>query len=445
MTAAVRLSRPPPAGPPFPAVIQTLLWTTLPEIAMTYCARRYGDIFTTRLIGNRNYIVVSRPEHVRDVFMNFPAVGNDELRLFLGSNSLFVLDGPRHKRHRKILLPPLRGDHLNIAAASIWARVENALTLLQPGQHISVYDLIMPVTLDVILHAIVGVSEAAHVERYRALVLRGIKQISGPAMYFEFLQRDFGRYSPGGAIRRTQQALHATLAADLESRRRGGHGVANDVMSLLIESRDDEGHPLANEEIVDEVVTLLFAGFDPTTAALAWALYWIHSTDGVAEKIVAELSQTSAPNRHEAVFKNTPYLDAVCKETLRIKPVVPTIERRITQPTRFDGYDLPAGARIAPCAFLTHNRPDLYPEPERFRPERFLERQYSPYEFYPYGGSHRHCLGSQYSFFQLKHVLAALLTRCRFEIYGGRRISAAQRGATLGPSAHLKLRLVEWR
>ncbi|MEO0378115.1 MAG: cytochrome P450, partial [Cyanobacteria bacterium P01_A01_bin.17] len=215
----------------------------------------------------------------------------------------------------------------------------------------------------------------------------------------------------------------------------------DDVLSLLLMARDEDGSAMTDLELRDELMTLLFAGHETTASVLAWAIYWIHSQPEVKQKVMAELSDLGTDPDPMEVAK-LPYLTAVCNEALRIYPVVLfTFGRILKQSHNFMGYHLEPGIMLAPCIYLLHHNPKLYPEPKTFRPERFLERQFSPYEFIPFGGSNRRCLGYTFALFELKVVLAKMLSSAKLELASDRPAVPVRRGVTFMPSEGVPVRL----
>lgn len=433
-----------PPGPPVPSAVQTLAWCTWPYELLALCARRYGDAFTVRLVGGRTYVVVSHPDAIRDVFAGLGrpeslGIGNEELRPMLGDNSLFLLEGERHRQHRQMLSPPFRPKALPCYGPLVPGIVAGAAADLRPGDEVPVMRLARRVGVAFIVSVVFGLRDGPRFEALREAVERLINIVNGPLVYFALLQRDLGRWSPGGRVWRARDALLKLVDEETEARRARPLAVQN-LLDELVSAEGDDGLRLTNVEIREEVLTILLAGHDPTTAAVAWALYWVHRDDAVLERLRAELDAgPPEPERAAAL----PYLDAVCQETLRLYPIVPAVERIARVPVRILEYELPAGVHLAPCVYLTHHRPEIYPEPDRFRPERFLERAYTPYEYLPFGGGTRRCVGAHFAPYQIKLVLASLLRSFRFAPASKGAIRPVQKGATIAPSARLRLRVTE--
>jgi cytochrome P450 len=234
---------------------------------------------------------------------------------------------------------------------------------------------------------------------------------------------------------RLAEEVDEILFAEFARRRAAGRGRREDVLALLIEARDDAGRPMTDAELRDEMITLLVAGHETTATTLAWLFHQVLRRSDVLESLRAEISRVVGPGpvqpQHVAELE---YLDAVIKETLRLNPILPVVGRRLGEPARIGGRDLPANVVAAPCIYLTHRRRDLWEEPERFAPERFLGKRPSPYEFFPFGGGVRHCLGAAFATYEMKIVVAEILSRVELRAAPGYTVRLVRRGITFAPS-----------
>jgi cytochrome P450 len=241
-----------------------------------------------------------------------------------------------------------------------------------------------------------------------------------------------GRWRIEQLIREVDEILYAQIAR----RRAAGSNGRTDILTLLLEARDEAGQPMSDVELRDELITLLVAGHETTATSLAWAFHWILQHPDVRDKLRAELHQVvgSGPvaPHHGAKLE---YLEATIKETQRLNPILPVVGRRLHDPMCIGGRDLPAGVVVAPCVYLTHRRPDLWPDPERFDPDRFLSKRLSPYEFFPFGGGIRYCLGAAFAIYEMKIVLAEVLSRVDLRPAPERVVRVVRRGITFAPSA----------
>ena len=421
-----------PPGPPLPATAQTLLWITRPLGFMDACRERFGDVFTVRFAGlglGRSIVFVADPDGVRTVFGGNPetlraGVANAPLQAILGEHSLLVLDGREHLRQRKLMLPPFHGERMrsyeqimrDITATEMSTRRrDRAMTALPAMQRI---------TLEVILRAVLGFDDAADRDRMRGLLQAMLRLGSGtlPLATMAFFPHELGGITPWGRFVRAKRAVDDALLAQIDRRRTEGTAGHDDILSLLLDARDEDGRPLSDDELRDELITLLVAGHETTATALAWSLDLVLHHPQVAERL-----------EHAATDGDDRYIDAVVKETLRIRPVVPIVVRMLTEPLTVLGHELPAGAVVAPCIYLTQRREDVYPAPNAFRPERFLEGAPEPYAWLPFGGGVRRCLGASFATFEMRVVLRTLFSTTSLRAGAPHFDSTTRRAVTLVP------------
>ena len=370
------------------------------------CWQRCGDYFTLLPEADRVLVVTADPEAVKQVFTGDPNLlyageGNVTLAPILGPGSTLLLDGPEHLRHRRLLLPPFHGERMRNYGPMMAEVAERHLASWPRSGRLATLPTMQAITLEVIMRAVFGVGD----ERRRAEIsrpLRALLDMLASRRRVLMLALTVGRTGPRSpwarflSLRREADAL---LYEEIRSRRADPHGdEGDDILSLLLAARDEDGRPLSDSELRDELMTLLVAGHETTATALAWALERLTRTPAVLDRLLAERRAGSGE-----------YLDAVIKETLRLRPVVPAVVRRLQAPMRFGPWALPAGVHIAPSIYLMHRRPDIYPEPLAFRPERFLTDPPGTYEWIPFGGGVRRCLGASFAMFEMKVVLDAVL------------------------------------
>lgn len=433
-----------PPGPRF-AAWQTFNWVTRPYEFLDECAARYGDPFTVDLAGIGKVVMVSHPDAIKDIFLGNAdqlraGAGNHFLRPVLGDHSILVMDGAPHKRHRQLIAPAFHGERMRAYGDVILRNAREHLTTWKAGETLSVHPTMQGITLDVILHAVFGVGDHPDFQRYRRLLGEALDAMGSATLFVKLLQTDLGPLSPWGRYQRAARQLDEMLNAEFARRRAEGLAERQDILSMMMGARDDAGEPMTDQELREEAFTLLAAGHDTTATALAWAIHWIHATPGVLEKLRDELASLGESPAPEAVARNA-YLDAVCQETLRIYPVVPIVARRVMSPYSVMGHEVPVGCSVAPCIYLTHRRPDLYPQPTVFRPERFLERKLSPYEHLPFGGGIRRCIGSAFALYEIKLVLAEIVRRFDLTLAGDGEPRAVRRSVTLAPRDGTRVRV----
>jgi len=432
-----------PDGPKSSPLLQQIQWIARPLDFLETSTQRYGDPFTARL-GGLEIVFIGDPEANRSIFTAGPeqfdsGQANVILRPLLGDHSLILLDGDRHQRQRRLLMPPFHGDRMRAYGQLICQVTKQVVGHWQIGQPFSVRTSMQEITLRVILQAVFGLQEGTRYEQLRQLLgsmLDSIgSRLSSSLLFFQTLQRDFGPWSPWGRFLRQRQQVDQLIYAEIQERRQQPDPSRTDILTLLMTARDEAGQPMTDIELRDELMTLLVAGHETTASALTWALYWVHHLPEVQEKLRSELEACGPnPNSPEAIAR-LPYLTAVCQETLRIYPVAMLAFPRVVKlPLQLLGYEFAPGTPLAPCIYMTHHREDLYPNPKQFRPERFLERQYLGYEYLPFGGGDRRCIGLAFAQFEMKLVLATVLAHYQLALVDKHSVRPVRRGLTLAPS-----------
>jgi cytochrome P450 len=444
-----------PPGPQTPAFLQLIQWIADPVSYMEAAARRYGDIFTAKVLGNSgSFVFVSHPQALQQLLTNdrkqFTAPGetNKMLSCLVGDYSIVMLDGDRHRRRRQLLMPPFHGDRMRNYGEIICKLTEKVASQLPTGKTFSARSAMQDISLQVILEAVFGLAEGERFQKLKQL-LSAISDVfrsplTSAFLFFPWLQQDLGAWSPWGNFLRLQQQIDDLLYTEIAERRTHSDSERTDILSLLMSARDEDGNPMSDRELRDELMTLMFAGHETTATAMSWALYWIHHLPEVRQKLLQELeSLGDSPEPLDIV--RLPYLSAVCQETLRIYPVgMLTFPRVVREPVDLMGYSLEPGTVLVGCIYLTHQREDLYPEHQQFKPERFLERQFSPYEFITFGGGVRRCIGEALAQFEMRLVLATFLSRYQLELAEQRPEKPRRRGVTLAPAGGVKIRITGW-
>jgi cytochrome P450 len=372
------------------------------------CHADCGDFFTVRPAPDREVVVTVDPETVKQVFTADPAhlhagAGNVVLAPLLGASSLLLLDGAEHLRHRRMLLPPFHGERMRAHAELMRDVAERHVARWPREQPFAVLPSAQAMTLEIILRVVFGVSDPQRMERLAAPLRALLGLVGTPARVLALgltATRTTGPLSPWRRVAAVRAAADAVVLEEIRLRRAdpdtAGRG---DVFSMLVEARDEHGAGLTDDELRDELMTLLVAGHETTATALAWTVERIVRHPDVLAQLAAE----------QAAGDGTAYADAVIRETLRLRPVVPAVARQLQVPMTFGGWDLPAGVSIAPSIYLLHRRADLYPEPLAFRPERFLDRPPGTYEWIPFGGGVRRCLGASFALLELRELLGVIL------------------------------------
>lgn len=443
-----------PNGPktlPFFQVIQAIF---KPLETLTKNVQKYGDCYTAKLGGLGTIVVLSQPEAI-EALMTAPVdlfesgQSNAIFRPFLGSNSILMLDGKAHQRKRKLLTPPFHGERLKTYGQAICEITHEVTARWHPGQTFSMRTVIQKISLQVIMRTVLGVHTGKRAEQLQLNLDEMLRFFEKPFnsmfVFIPFLQKDWGAWSPWGKVTRQIKQIDALLFTEIQERRANPALLGDDILSLMMTAQDEEGQPMTDQELRDEMMTLLFAGHETTATAIAWALYWIHALPDVGQKLLKELGELEE-NCDPVTVSRLPYLSAICDETLRIYPVgLFTFTRMLKKPWTLMGRALEKGTQLSGCIYLLHHRPDLYPEPEQFRPDRFLERQFSLYEYIPFGGGNRRCLGMAFALFEMKLVLTSILSEWQLELNTNQPIRPVRRGFTMAPEKGVPMRVVKRR
>ena len=427
-----------PPGPPI------RLWNTYqvlahPMTAMPDWFRRYGDPMLVRTI-NGNVVMTAQPELVKQIFAapgstygTFAAKGTAVLT---GPRSLFQFRGEPHRRHRQLLMPPFHGSRMRAYAAAMQEITRDVIGSAVGTGRVPLHELTQRISLEVILRTVFGVQGP---ERVRAFTegIQGLVANTNPLFLFmPFLQRAPLGLGPWAKFTRARDVLEQLLCEQVALTRARGGG--EDVLSLLLEARDEQGESLDDQEIRDELRTLLFAGHETTAIALCWAVDAIGRHPAVAERLAEELASLPAHGDGqgaadaEAIAK-LPYLEAVCNESLRLYPIVTEVLRGMHETIELGGYTVRPPNSVSASIWGVHMNPEIYPEPSTFRPERFLERKYGPHEFLPFGGGHRRCIGAAFAGFEMRVVLGTLLREFTVKLCEPHAPRPVRRNVTLAP------------
>jgi cytochrome P450 len=423
---------------------QTLLWVMRPTQFMEWCLRRYGDPFTLRLSHVGDLVVLADPAAIKTVFTGDPDLllageGNAILEPVVGRHSVLLLDGPDHLRHRRLMLPPLHGERLHRYGERIAEIARRELHRWPVGAPLALRPRMQAITLEVIMRLVFGIDEAERLDRVRLLLQRALDLAARRSLLFLLLWLPLPRlrrpWGPWAAFQRAIARIDPVLYEEIGRRRQEPSTPGrDDILSLLLQARDEQGEPLTDAELRDELMTLLVAGHETTATALAWAFEGLLRAPGALARVQGEIEQGGGP-----------YLDAAIKEILRLWPIIPIVVRRLAGAMELQGYALPAGSHVAPCIYLAHRRPDVYPDPAAFQPERFLDRPADPYAWIPFGGGTRRCLGASFAMYEMKVVLSTVLGGARLRPARRRAEPIRRRGLTFAPARDALVVLEERR
>ncbi|MFY9917278.1 MAG: cytochrome P450 [Mycobacterium sp.] len=397
-----------PPGPPLPEWVQTALILRYEPRLVAACRRRYGSVFTLRIASMGTVVYLTDPADIKTVFAGDPKVfhageANSMLRGLLGESSVLLVDDDVHRDRRRLMLAPFHRDAVT-RQAEVMAEIAAANIAEWPaGREFAVAPKMSEITLEVILRTVIGASDPARLTALRQVMPRLLN--IGPWASLAIANPDLQRRRPWRGLRRRIEEADRLLYAEIADRRRDPHLAARaDVLAMLVRAAHDDGRTMTDRELWDQLMTLLVAGHDTTATGLSWALERLTRHPATLAKAVraAEASAAGDPGGDE-------YLDAVAKETLRIRPVVFDVGRVLTQPVELAGYRLPAGVMVAPAIGLVHASAEQYPDPDRFDPDRMLGATLSPTTWLPFGGGNRRCLGATFAMVEMRVVLREIL------------------------------------
>ncbi|MDM9586162.1 MULTISPECIES: cytochrome P450 [unclassified Nostoc] len=438
-----------PNGPQTHPWVQTYQWLTNPLEYLEDCAKRYGDIFTLQLGQNSPaQVFISNPQAIQQIFTTDPKqLDSGEpagIRSpLLGRQSLLALEGKPHQRQRKLLTPPLHGERMLAYGELIRDITQQVINQWQVGETFAVLPSMQAISFQVILKAVFGLEDGPRYEKLNELLITilnpKIPILRTILLLFPAMRRDLGAWSPWGKYLRLRQQIDQLIYAQIQERKAQPDPSRTDILSLMMAARDEAGEPMTDLELRDELMTLLVAGHETTATSLSWALYWIHHLPQVREKLLQELDKLGEQPDPNAIFR-LPYLNAVCSETLRLYPVaISALNRVVKSPLQIGEYNFEPGTLLNPSIYLTHHREDLYPESKQFKPERFLERQFSPYEYLPFGGGNRRCIGMAFALFEMKLVLAKVLSHWKMELADSKPVQPVRKGLLFSPAGGVKM------
>src|SRR5437764_4064413 len=430
-----------PPGPRLPRLMQTLGFIVSPRRYLRWVHRRYGEVVTLSTLFDSRFVMVFEPEIVKQVFKGSPdqlraGEANALLGPVLGERSVLLLDGAEHLRHRRLMLPAFHGQRMKAYGSIMRDAGDREIDSWPVGDSFELLPAMQALTLDVIMRAVFGVSEGQrYTELHRALRAM-LQPISRPVGVF-VLTLSLSRFRRGdNTLRRFEErrAHVDELIFDEIAKRRAAPDLEEreDVFSTLLLARDEDGQLMTDQEIRDELVTLLVAGHETTATALAWTFDLLLHDDRALARLRAAF-ESGDPDG---------YADAVCKESLRVRPVIPGIGRKVRgEPFELAGYTIPTGVEINPSIVMIHARGDHYPDPTELRPERCLgESPPDTYTWIPFGGGVRRCLGASFALFEMRVVIQRVLERAELATVEADPDPVQRRGITMVPERGVPVR-----
>ncbi len=425
-----------PPGSRIPPLFQGVRYVRNPLHFLSGLQRRYGDIFTVRFPFFGKLVYVGSPELVKEVFTGSPAVFHageanaTVLEPALGPNSVLTLDDDSHMQQRKLLLPPFHGERIERYGEVIREATRREMETWPVGKTFSLRPSTQRITLAVILRAVFGIEDEARIDRATKLIDVFSDRVT-TITKFPNLRRDLGPGSPWRRFLKSRAELDEFLYEEIALRRAEAESEEReDVLSLLLAARHDDGSPMSDEELRDELLTVVGAGHETTATALAWAMERLLRTPAVLQRL-----------RDSIAAGEDEYLEATVKETLRSRPVIVDIARKLAAPATVGGYELPTGTFVMPAIAALHYREDIFPAPEEFRPERFLDGRTDNYAWIPFGGGVRRCIGAAFAEYEMRIVLREIVGRAQLAAPDPEPEKVRIRNITLAPAKGTRVRL----
>ena len=393
---------------------QFWLLITQPRTFTASLRERYGKVVTIESKGQKN-VMAFTPDGARQILLADPngydAFWKDGFTGVAGPGSIWVLGEKKHRRERQLLSPAFHGKGFGVYGKGIRDITSQKTRKWQTGQTVRAIDTTLAISLDVIMRLVFGIQDGALMEEGREVLAALLKTYHPLIVFFPNLQQDW--FPPWVRHTRAKENFSAWLDHQLVERR-ALNEESDDILGRMMTAHYEDGSQMRDEDIRDELVTILMAGHETTATALAWALYELGSHPVELERLRAEIWDRGQ-DRDPALIAKLPYLSAVCNETLRLHTLLPEVARVVTSPLKLFQYTIPVGIFVTVSIMAIHHDPNIYPEPDQFIPDRFLERTYTPFEFLPFGGGHRRCLGAALSDYEMRIALAEIVMNWEFE------------------------------
>jgi cytochrome P450 len=412
-----------------PSRLQAFGWALRPLAFMALCRERYGEIFTLRVRHGSPWVLLTDPEDVRRVFTtNAESLragageANPLLGPLLGPRSVMLLDEPEHMLHRKFMLPSFHGERMRGYGEMIEEVARREISSWPVGEPLALWPRMQAISMEVVMRAVFGAGESAHMRRLREL-LRAMTDWLNDSRRLAMLTT-FGSswLSRNNGFHAVIEPVEAAVLEEVRRRRAApAQQAGEDILSMLEQAYDQNGTPMSEQELRDELITLLSDG--PTATSLAWAF----------ERLLRHPDKLARLRDEVLAGVDDAYADAVVKEILRLCPAVPLVMRKLVEPMQLSGYTIPAGVTVAPCVYLMHRREDIYPRPRSFAPERFLERPAGTYTWIPFGGGVRRCVAASFAQLEMKRVMQTVLREVELRPAVSRSESARRSSVAFAP------------
>jgi cytochrome P450 len=418
-----------PPEPKSSSLVQTLRWSFRPLPFMQECREKYGDNFSVKFVSfERPMVMISDPAAIKALYTErahgLPPGREVVLTPVVGARSLLVIEGGDHLAHRKLMLPAFHGERMRSYQPLVEEIVDAEIDSWPLGEEFAIHPRMQAMTLEIILRVVFGVADGPRLEQLRLVLTKVLEETASPfTQLIGLAARRFGGRGPWARFEAQLKAVDELLYAEIAERRSAGDFEGrDDILSMLMQARFEDGGEMGDTDLRDQLMTLLLAGHETTATALAWTF-----------DLLLRHAESLRRLRESLEAGEEDYLRATISESLRLRPVVPLAGRRLNKELSVDGLTLPAGTDVTPAIWLAHTRADVYPEPFAFRPERFLEEAPDTYAWIPFGGGIRRCIGAAFAEFEMRIVLREVLTRCELHKASPAPEKIGRRNITLSP------------
>jgi cytochrome P450 len=431
-----RLSKDSPPGPNG-KWNPTLQLIRNPRAAMEAWVDQFGDPFLLNAL-NGPVVVTGREDLIRTIYGQSSEVyepfATATLIPLMGSGSLFVLDGEEHRRERRLVMPMFHGDRMKAYGQAMQETAVEQLNRRDLSKSVFTSPLMVDISLEIIVRTIFGSDDRQTAQRMIGASHRTVAAAS-PLLFFSAkTHRSFLGLTPWDRWNNAKNKLFSLFDEAIEARKTTTTD-RQDILSLLCQATYEDGSSISRDHIHAELMTFLFAGHETTALSMTWAIYHLHRNRATLERLQDELD--SLPDLQPSTLAAAPYLKAVVQESLRIHPIVTETLRKLKTPMELGDYMIPAGIAVASATVLAHHNAQTYPEPDSFQPDRFLHRSYSPFQYMPFGGGHRRCIGAAFAGYEMAIVLGTLLKKYEFELQESKEVVPKRRSVTMGPSSKI--------
>jgi cytochrome P450 len=440
-----------PPGPRISALRASYKLILHPYQILNQCYREYGSIFSLPLLRFGKSVFIADPATVTEIFTSLSkkfnaGETNQFLEPFLGSHSLLLIDGPEHSRQRRLLLPAFHGEKMRMFSQAMQMCAHRAIDRWPLGGQVMLREQMQAITLEVITESVFGrQTTTARMSELLELVSNFLR-IPALLTFLPMLRVNLGPWSAWGRFLNWRKRLDKFILDEITRRQAQPSPEAQDVLDMLLLARDEAGNPMTTAEIRDECLTLLLAGHETTALSLTWAFVSLLQHREVLEKLRLEQQQVVSNGQlTPEMLPQMTYLDATIKESMRINNLFPLVGRRAIEPVKLGNYDIPVGNYVFPSNLLIHQLPQLYPEPQAFRPERFLGEHPAIASWFPFGGGPRRCIGINFALFEMKVLLSTILSRVELELVPGQDFRPKRMMLALSPPTGVQVRVRQVR